>query len=399
MLVVFLPILFYSLQNVNIVHYTAIGPLYKSVRIQATPYGGAAMSTTAVVASMSAYVIDIPCASCDKNVITQVFSSHHDVQRNSTRNLLKHQTFRRWFTPRPVLHNADLYEEVSDYSIYNEGDGIFEDYFTLRRGIVFKYTVTFQKMPPRCGKDDVIVAVISSESKDFVRRNIIRNTWSKNKHKFKTKVVFVIQHSPQNASLLKNEHLKYNDVIIFNEPATASFTESKNASMATLKWVSTLCPNVKHVIKTNDRTFINLKALTEFTDQNNLTGSVVGAIERTALAMRSGKYSVTRANFPFVYFPPYASGGVYVLSGDLVGSLLYASRHLPHQLPSEDVYLTGVLARAVSARHIHHVGFVTCRLSSSSSKSFLPCGLKYLPSTLVIQNVSPKDMWALYAKL
>ena len=366
------------------------------------------------------FVIDIPCVDCEKKYPTLALKQE-GVKRKwispCVNTTTAGRTGRKWFTPKPVLYNADLYEEVSDYTVYNEGDGMVEDYFTLKRRVVNRLDVEFIKTAAPCHAETYILIVVMSKAEHYDRRDIIRKTWQRNLTSRNIQVVFVVQH---NSTIFhKNMAAWYqqDNFIVYTTKKQTNATlsggqrhkadkvrhtnNSKKASLVTpmlysLQWINSHCRNVKYVIKANDRTFINIDLMNSFLRQNNLTRSIVGFIQRADLAPRSGPGLVSVDNFPFVYFPPYSSGIVYVLSGDLVGPLLHASKHLPYKLPSDDVYLTGILARAVSARHIHHTGLVKCVSTKKGSR--FRCG-KHAHHALSISDVSRSDMITIYSSL
>ena len=358
---------------------------------------------------MRAYVIDIPCANCHNKSTTlahdRIGQNH---QRLSQVAPTEGRTGRKWFTPRPVLYNADLYEEVSDYAVYNEGDGLFEDYFTLKRKMVAFHRVKFLKSPSPCSHKTVILVMVISKASNFNERTLIRSTWAHNLTDTDIYVVFMMGYNSTVHSKNLQEAEFYQNVLIFSK-GSHSFNRGSSKSsegnlartevmpmLFGLQWVRSNCPHVKHVIKTDDMSFINMGTMTSFLRQNNLTGSVVGAIERASLAPRSGEQSVSRGNFPFVYFPPYVSGTSYVLSGDLVKSFLYASNRFQHRIPLENVYLTGVLARTVSARHIHHAGFQKCiTRHQNGTRRHSTCG-RHANVALAVSGVSIEDMKKLH---
>jgi len=127
-------------------------------------------------------------------------------------------------------------------------------------------------------------------------------------------------------------------------------------SLLDLKVVDERCPRVRYLLKTDDDMVINLPYLLLLLDNKNLQRSIMGPVNVGARVHRSGKWRLTKDEFPFAFFPPYESGSAYVITGDLIHELFVTAEYVPH-IFVDDVYVTGILGRVLGVNHVVHRGF------------------------------------------
>ncbi len=263
------------------------------------------------------------------------------------------------------FHNVvpeDLWKKVR--SVCNE-----IQYFTQWHSVVNNYSYQFV-IPARdlCDKDTDTVVLIHSHHTHRDRRRAIRDTWGGAVQKNtwpnatvtnKVKVGFLFGIRPQGTRgldlALTTEYNIHRDII------QGSFIESYRnltlKSLLGLKWVVTYCPHVKYVIKCDDDMFINFPLLLDELVRQNMNRSILGNYHYSSNVLRTGKWKADVAGYPFPFFPPYVSGACYVISGDLVPQMYEASKYVRY-LNLEDVYITGILAKVIDAKHIRMYGFL-----------------------------------------
>ncbi len=263
------------------------------------------------------------------------------------------------------FHNVvpkDLWTRVR--SVCNE-----IQYFTQWHSVINNYSYE-SVIPGRelCDKDTDTVVLIHSHHTHRDRRRAIRDTWGRAVQKNtwpnatvtnKVKVGFLFGIRPQGTRgldlALTTEYNIHRDII------QGSFIESYGnltlKSLLGLKWVLTYCSHVKYVIKSDDDMFINFPVLLDELARQNMNRSILGNYLSSSKVLRTGKWKADVAGYPFLFFPPYVSGGCYVISGDLVPELYEASKYVRY-LNLEDVYITGILVKVIDAKHIRMYGFL-----------------------------------------
>ncbi|XP_072036238.1 uncharacterized protein [Amphiura filiformis] len=70
---------------------------------------------------------------------------------------------------------------------------------------------------------------------------------------------------------------------------------------------------------------------------------------------KQSKYYVSEKDYKGTFFPPFLSGGSYIISGDVIPALFNASVSVPI-INNDDVY-QGILAKKIEMRPIHYDGF------------------------------------------
>lgn len=186
-------------------------------------------------------------------------------------------------------------------------------------------------------------------------RNAIRDTWglpSYVAHR-NSKVMFLLGRSAHDMEV-KAESQVNGDIV------QGSFTDSYDnltlKSVMMLHWTRSFCPNVQHVMKTDDDVYVNLDNLVhhlehEMADQRRW---IQGCIKRHAGApLRSAGAGqpvspVDVRTLPKAH-PDFVAGAGYVISGDLVEDLLVVSARVKW-VPLEDVFVTGRCAAAAGVK-------------------------------------------------
>lgn len=274
------------------------------------------------------------------------------------------------------------------------------DYYRPRDTIVNPFNHTF-RIDGRhlCKQTTDVVILVHSLHTYTERRAAIRHTWGgaavtgvwpwASSFPFNVILAFVLglNHNSSLDIRLKQESDQHKDII------QGDFYEDYHnmtlKSLLGLKWVSQFCPSVKYVIKSDDDMIINLPHLLAVLSKTNMTRSILGPYNENSRVMRRGKWAIPMEVFPFYYYPAYESGAAYVISGDLVLPLFQTSHYVP-SIFIDDVYITGILAKVLGARHVQIYGF-----SYWNSRRLKPCdiianvmftGTKMTPSALI-------DMW------
>ena len=104
------------------------------------------------------------------------------------------------------------------------------------------------------------------------------------------------------------------------------------------------------------------------------------------------KYHVSRTQYRGKYYPPYCSGGGYVLSGYIIPEMYQASREIG-LIPIDDAY-HGILAKKIGVSITHNNGF---KVFGSKGRNYHKC---FLEESMVVHKYSSHkslhDAWKNY---
>lgn len=253
------------------------------------------------------------------------------------------------------------------------------EYYTPRDRVVNPYPHRFLiDASHLCSPSTEVVFLVHSLHNYADRRQAIRETWGgaavggnwpRASIGFRVILAFVLglNHDGSLDKLLKKESEEHRDII------QGDFFEDYHnmtlKSLLGLKWVHDYCPHAKFLIKSDDDMIINVPYLLDVLARTNMTRALLGPYNENSRVMRRGKWSIPYDVFPFYYYPPYESGAAYVISGDLVEPLFTSSQFVP-SIFIDDVYITGILAEVLQARHVKIYGF-----SYWNSKRLQPCDI------------------------
>lgn len=244
-------------------------------------------------------------------------------------------------------------------------------YFNISERRIMYFNAEFLKTTKTlCAETPELIVLIPSIPANEKIRKAIRSTYGMIAHcgrsdlrNYRTenpvKIAFLLGRSPNQTveSLVRQEFEQYGDIV------QTDFTDSYyNLTLKLLygfKWVDTFCKGVKYVMKADEDVFVNIKILiTELkTYRESNKGSVFGFIHTSSLSLRvlrTGKWGVSRAEYPLRKYPPYAQGTSYTLTGDLIPKIIQIAEHLPY-LHIEDAFITGVIAGKILGARLEHM--------------------------------------------
>jgi len=136
-----------------------------------------------------------------------------------------------------------------------------------------------------------------------------------------------------------------------------------------LKWASEHCAEATYVLKADDDAFVDVEQLrrlllrsfgTPASSSSAPSASVAGEDATLACSVqpdggrvqRTGKWAASRRQYAGETYPAFCSGLAYVLKPSLARRLLDAADAVPF-FWIDDVYVTGLVARAAGVRHFY----------------------------------------------
>lgn len=192
-----------------------------------------------------------------------------------------------------------------------------------------------------------LLVIICSSVENVEARNAIRQTWmSDPRHTIRMAFLLgqTFNSSRQNDVLAESD--LHNDII--QEGFFDSYLNLTLKSVMLLKWVSTYCPQVTFVLKTDDDMFVNVPALVQHLSQpavRDRKDLIVGSLFCHAVPIKDhhSKWYSPQFMFNGKEYPDYVSGTGYVISGALIRTLFDNAMHVP-LFHLEDVFITGMVA-------------------------------------------------------
>jgi len=193
---------------------------------------------------------------------------------------------------------------------------------------------------PSCGGESgevELILAIKSSTLNWDRREAIRASWG-NQTLFPTRraqLVFLVgrniqqeqlqaQEQDPDLILLSQEAAQYGDLLIGNFLDT--FRNLAHKDHLFLTWFAT-CSQSRFIFKGDDDIFLNrflLNELLDLYDDKADSEIVIGSILRTGEPVRDSqsKYFISEKEYPAKRFPPYPSGGGFIMTRKTALTLL-----------------------------------------------------------------------------
>jgi len=206
------------------------------------------------------------------------------------------------------------------------------------------------------------VIVVCSAVENVARRHAIRTSWGSPDHLggLGLRVVYVLGRVEGRDEDVLVEARRHGDVV--QADFVDSYANLSVKSLAALHWAAEHAACARFLVKTDDDTFINTHLLSRDLSATAHQRFVMGHVIAGAQPVRTpgAKWFTPRSLYAGDTYPTYASGAAYVISGDGIRPLLRAA--LSSRLFwIEDVYVTGMLARAAGLQLIVNGKFVGYR--------------------------------------
>lgn len=288
-----------------------------------------------------------------------------------------------------MVNSPTIFTNTSDEPISRPKTTYDEDELaTIGRFIIDK--------PNYCDTDnganlDLIVFVNSAVG-NFEARQAIRQTWGKFTLERGALLLFVVGRS-DNLTLMDKifqENRENSDIL------QGSFIDSYYnltlKTMSMMKWVSDNCDRVKFVLKVDDDMFMNMQILVDFTETRIFSKSIIGHIAKKWKPHRDlrSKWFVPESVYNRTFYPNFATGPCYLISGDAVTPLIQtALKKEVKPFYLEDVFMTGVIAEAANIRRLNYSLMKNVRVKVT------PCNFKRFMTSHKHQPQEIIDLWNL----
>nr|CAG4648786.1 EOG090X0A8N [Polyphemus pediculus] len=246
--------------------------------------------------------------------------------------------------------------------------------------------------PGLCGNSSdhhpFLLIVVCSSVGNFEARNAIRQTWMSFRPNqtapYNIRMAFLLgqtfNESRQNDVIAESE--MHSDII--QEGFHDSYLNLTLKSVMMLKWVTTYCPQVTFVLKTDDDMFVNVPALVHHLAQpaiRHRKDLIVGSLFCRVAPIKDlhSKWYSPQFMFSGKEYPDYVSGTGYVISGGLISTLFENAMQVP-LFHLEDIFITGMVARQsnITPENFHLFSYLKqpLNLTCLYQKIFTSHGLK-----------------------
>lgn len=228
-----------------------------------------------------------------------------------------------------------------------------------------------------CHNQDVFLVVYVHTSPDRIEsRNTIRQTWGNSQlYDLSVRVVFIMgKPAPGNVmhgmeKILEMEAEKYQDIV--QGDFVDDYRNLTYKSITSLRWIKQRCSHTEFVLKTDDSTFVNLPALLRHLWDLSQTKRGMNLLLcrvwwETGVLRSQSKWAVTKDQYPLEVYPPHCSQMAYVMSMDVVSSILIGLSRVPF-FWVDDVFITGMVPYALG---IEHVSFPRVYMKPEDAKCF-----------------------------
>ena len=247
-----------------------------------------------------------------------------------------------------------------------------------------------------CGSDDVdLFMLIFTAPSSGDKREAVRKTWGSitNNNTGSVRHAFMLAMGDEyDNNMINAENQIYNDIVQFN--FTDSYGNLTYKTLMSLKWVSAICPNAKHVLKTDDDMWVNVPGLLDLLPQDSspvnhksasqyygydnvhgkwyLNNAIGGfcAFDTEPNRDPNSKYYVSYKMYRNAEFPAFCSGTGYVLKIKTINAILAVAPSVPF-FHLEDIYIS-ICLRRIRGHFIPLPGFYNTRVEPD------PCAYKDL---------------------
>ena len=264
---------------------------------------------------------------------------------------------------------SHLVHAGSDTFIRNFSEETEEIYYRRRPFVVEPYFYNVMIIPKEaCDESTSVVILVHSFHTKTAVREAIRTTWgsvarSPNpywpslghlNHTLRLYFVLGIHKDHGLNDLMIEENAKHGDIIMGN--FYDSYANMTLKSLLGLKFLVEFCNFPRFLIKSDDDMFLNLPGILNFLQEIPFSRFITGPLCVHSKVYRTGKWKLSKEEFPFDHYPPYYAGSTYIISRDLWQELFNLSFYVP-RIHIDDVYITGILAEILNVTKVKRDGF------------------------------------------
>ncbi len=309
-------------------------------------------------------------------------------KREDVREMLHHQNHLSSFdTLQPS--SSHCHRNMSAYNVtgFSTLPNHIQDFLLYRHCRRFPMLLD---VPNKCGgpqnsADVFLLLAIKSSPENYDRREVLRKTWAEERlHKgVWIRRVFITGWSKTDFeknrlnNLLKLENSENKDILQWD--FHDSFYNLTLKQILFLEWMETWCPHARFLFNGDDDIFANTFNMVEYLQgqtgndgsKHLFTGNLV--LNTGPCRYPSNKYFVPVQVLESGRYPPYCSGGGFLLSG-FTAKTIYNMSHSIDLLPIDDVYM-GMCLEKAGLKPTSHFGVKAdgLHIPAKNIDKFHPC--------------------------
>ncbi|XP_055072576.2 UDP-GlcNAc:betaGal beta-1,3-N-acetylglucosaminyltransferase 7-like [Misgurnus anguillicaudatus] len=294
-----------------------------------------------------------------------------------------------------IRSNCRANPNLSSQEWFTNLESNFQQFMLYRHCRYFPMLINH---PEKCAGDIDLLIVIKSVITQHDRREVIRQTWGKEQtvDGKRIKTVFLLgvssnqEERANHQKLLEYEDQIYGDILQWD--FMDSFFNLTLKEIHFLKWFSMYCRNARHIFKGDDDVFVSISNIFEYLEgSKNVKDLFVGDVLFSAKPIRqkNSKYYIPQVLYKNNSYPPYASGGGFLMDGPLARKL-YKACETVELYPIDDVFL-GMCLEVLNVTLIQHYAFKTFGIVSKETSQMNrdPCFYRNL---IVVHKLLPPDL-------
>ncbi|XP_060949298.1 N-acetyllactosaminide beta-1,3-N-acetylglucosaminyltransferase 3-like [Limanda limanda] len=268
-------------------------------------------------------------------------------------------------------------------------------------------------VPDKCGgakesAEVFLLLVIKSSPDNFERREVLRKTWATERLQNGVQIrrLFIsgatgsgFERERKNR-LLELEQNEYNDILQWDFKDT--FYNLTLKQVLFLEWMERNCPKACFLLNGDDDVFANTDNMVEYLqglrDNDGHKHLFSGSLMEYTGPIRTpgGKYYVPVQVHESETYPPYCSGGGFLMSSHTAMVIYNMSKSIP-LIPIDDAYMGMCLAKA-GLGPAHHMGIRVAGMYIPSPKldKFDPCFYKEI---LLVHRFLPAGIYLMWQRI
>ncbi|XP_051524348.1 N-acetyllactosaminide beta-1,3-N-acetylglucosaminyltransferase 3-like [Myxocyprinus asiaticus] len=259
---------------------------------------------------------------------------------------------------------------------------------------------------PQNSADVFLLLVIKSSPENFERREVLRKTWATEQQYNGVWIrrVFIIGTIGTGLEKLRlNKILKYenheNQDILqwdFND----SFFNLTLKQILFLQWMDKWCPHTRFILNGDDDVFANtfnmVKYLQGLKDNNGSKHLYVGQVMENTRPFRhsSSKYYVPVQVYQSDIYPPYCTGGGFLLSG-FTARTIYSMNYNVTLSPIDDAYI-GMCLEKAGLKPMSHIGVRIDGMHLLKVDRYHPCHYREM---LLVHRFLPQQIFGMWNEI
>ncbi|XP_062580138.1 beta-1,3-galactosyltransferase 5-like [Saccostrea cucullata] len=235
---------------------------------------------------------------------------------------------------------------------------------------------------------------VPSHAANFEQRFSIRYSWgsvAKSDPGLKLAFFVGISEDRRINDVLSKEKEIYNDIIEVKIEDKYEMLAKKSISI--IEWIHNNCNHAKYYLKIDDDMFLNIRNLIDDLQLRQRTNSIIGCKVKDTSPFRFpfSKWYLSRDQYSADTFPDYISGPAYVITGDILSKLYFATKSVKY-IFLEDVFINGICRRYIDAEAEWHPGF------SCGYRDQGPCGTHF-KNKITGHHYYPKEIERMWNEL